>query len=81
MHAWVDHSDYLKWKKRAAEPRVAPVFLESVRILVVGGGLKGGRHLAYPLETPMTNLLLTMLDKSGIPVDKLGDSNGKVELL
>ena len=50
-------------------------------LLVVGGGLKGGRHLAYPLETPMTNLLLTMLDKSGIPVDKLGDSNGKVDLL
>ena len=50
-------------------------------LIVVGGGSKGGRHLAYPLETPMTNLLLTMLDKSGIPVDKLGDSNGKVDLL
>ena len=38
--------------------------------LVVGGGrgkLKGGRHLRYPDHTPMTNLLVTMLDKVGVP--------------
>ena len=45
-------------------------------LAVFGGGIKGGRHLSYPLETPMTNLLLTMLDKSGIPAEKLGDSTG-----
>ena len=49
-------------------------------LAVIGGGLKGGRHLAYPTETPMTNLLLTMLDKSGIPTEALGDSTGRVEL-
>ena len=38
------------------------------RSLVVGGGtgqLKGGRHLQYPLDTPMTNLLLTCWTRSG----------------
>jgi hypothetical protein len=47
--------------------------------LLIGGGagrIKGNRHLVYPKETPFANLLVTMLDKSGVPVDKLGDSNG-----
>jgi hypothetical protein len=49
-------------------------------LLVVGGGLKGGRHLKSPADTPMTNLLVGMLDKSGIAVDKLGDSSGRLDL-
>jgi uncharacterized protein DUF1552 len=53
-------------------------------IAVVGGGaghLRGGRHLVYRTETPMTNLLLSLLDKADVPVDKLGDSTGRLELL
>lgn len=49
--------------------------------LVVGGGagrLKGGRHLRYPDHTPMTNLLLTALDKAGVELESLGDSTGKM---
>ena len=46
-----------------------------------GGKIKGGRHLKYPVGTPMTNLFLTMLDKAGVPVDKMGDSTGKLDLL
>ena len=37
--------------------------------LVVGGAggrMKGGRHLRYPDHTPMTNLLVSMLDKAGV---------------
>jgi len=52
-------------------------------LLVAGGvnGIKGGRHLKYPARTPLTNLLLTMLDKAGVPnVEKLGDSTGKLDL-
>src|SRR6202451_430087 len=47
---------------------------------LVGGGagtLKGGRHLVYPEHTPLTNLQLTLLDKLGVPGEKLGDSNGE----
>src|SRR3954471_23090325 len=46
-------------------------------VLVAGGAsgrMKGGRHLKYPDHTPMTNLLLTVLDKAGVPMDSLGDS-------
>src|SRR3984957_4188510 len=42
-----------------------------------GAGIKGGRHVRYPRGTPMSNLLLTMLDKANVPyIDRLGDSTG-----
>jgi hypothetical protein len=48
--------------------------------LLLGGGagtLKGGRHLVYPADTPLTNLQLTLLHKMGVPVERLGDSTGQ----
>ena len=42
--------------------------------LVAGGSAarsKTGRHLAYPENTPMANLFLTVLDKVGVPIDKM----------
>ena len=46
------------------------------------GQLKpGGRHLRYTDKTPASNLHLTILDKMGVPVDKLSDSTGKLDLL
>jgi hypothetical protein len=38
--------------------------------------MKGGRHLKYADHTPMTNLLVTMLDKVGVKQESLGDSSG-----
>ena len=52
--------------------------------LLVGGGagtLKGGRHLVYPEHTPLANLQLTLLNKLGVPTEKLGDCNGQFEEL
>jgi hypothetical protein len=49
--------------------------------LVAGGAcgqLKGGRHLRYDDHTPISNLLLTLLDKGGIPMPNLGDSTGEL---
>jgi hypothetical protein len=43
------------------------------------GTLHPGRHIRYPDETPMTNLYLSMLDRMGVPVDQIGDSNGRLE--
>jgi hypothetical protein len=48
--------------------------------LLLGGGagtLKGGRHLVYPQDTPLTNLQLTLLQKMGVPAERLGDSTGQ----
>jgi hypothetical protein len=46
-----------------------------------GAGVKSGRHIRYKPETPMNNLLLTLLDKVGVPGDTLGDSTGKIDQL
>ena len=48
-------------------------------VLVAGGAvgkLKGGRHLKYPENTPMANLLLTILGTAGLEQDSVGDSTG-----
>ena len=53
-------------------------------ILVAGGAtgsMKGGRHLHYPENTPMANLLLTILNKAGIPLESVGDSTGALSEL
>jgi hypothetical protein len=52
-------------------------------LLLLGGGsghLQGGRHLKFPERTPMSNMLLAVMDKSGIHMDKLGDSTGMLEI-
>jgi hypothetical protein len=43
--------------------------------------MKGNRHLKYADHTPMTNLLVTMLDKVGVKQETLGDSTGTLENL
>jgi len=52
-------------------------------VLVGGKGadVKGGRHLVYKPETPMNNLLLTMLDKAGVKAETLGDATGQIDQL
>ena len=50
-------------------------------LLLMGGAagrLDGGRHIVFPGETPMTNLLLNVLDKAGVHADTLGDSTGRL---
>ena len=52
-------------------------------ILIAGGAsgqLKGDRHLAYPAHTPMSNLMLSLLDKLGAPQERFGDSTGLLEI-
>ncbi len=41
-----------------------------------GGTIATGRHLRYNQETPMCNLLVSMLDRMGAPVERFGDSTG-----
>ena len=51
--------------------------------LVAGGKgrIRGGRHVRYAKNTPITNLHLSLLDMAGVPLDKLGDSTGRLDLL
>ncbi|MEO8308732.1 MAG: DUF1552 domain-containing protein, partial [Pseudomonadota bacterium] len=40
------------------------------------GKIKGGQHLKYPQDTPHANLLLTLLNRAGVPMEALGNSSG-----
>jgi hypothetical protein len=40
------------------------------------GTIKGGQHLKYDDHTPLSNLLLTLLQRAGVPVEQHGDSTG-----
>ena len=50
--------------------------------LLVGGGSgahKGGRYLQCPEATPMNNMLVSLLDKAGVKVDRFGDATGRLQ--
>ncbi len=52
-------------------------------IVLAGGAagqVKGNRHVMYPKETPLNNLLLSMLETAGVGVEKFGDGTGKLDL-
>ncbi|PYS41760.1 MAG: hypothetical protein DMG14_06150 [Acidobacteria bacterium] len=56
---------------------------DNLPIMLVGGGagtLKGGRHIVYKEKPSMANLLVTLMDKMGMPVEKVGGSDGKLPL-
>lgn len=56
---------------------------EKLPILVVGkgnGSLKTGRHIDLGKDTPVTNLLLAMLDRVNVRPEHLGDSTGVMEI-
>jgi hypothetical protein len=56
---------------------------EDLPVLLVGGGggFRRNNHIVYPKDTPMTNLYLTLLDRMGVPAEKIGDSTGRIEHL
>ena len=49
--------------------------------VIVAGGAMGRGHLRYARETPMNNLHLRLLDRMGVRVESLGDSQGELELV
>jgi hypothetical protein len=59
----------------AHDPRSIPLVLAGGR----SAQLKGGRHIKYAKETPLANLHLTLLDKLGVHLDKMGDSTGRLD--
>jgi hypothetical protein len=47
---------------------------------IIGGAngkVKGGQHLKYPDQTPLSNLLLTVVQRAGLEVNKVGDDGTK----
>jgi hypothetical protein len=42
------------------------------------GQVKGSQHINFAERTPLANVLLTMLQRTGVKVDKVGDSTGPI---
>ncbi|MBI2808550.1 MAG: DUF1552 domain-containing protein [Planctomycetes bacterium] len=54
---------------------------DDLPILLCGRGsgtIRSGRHVRYARNTPLNNLWLSMLDRMGTRVDRLGDSTGRL---
>ena len=52
-------------------------------LVLVGGAsgqLQGNRHIVAREQTPMSNLLLGMLDKLGVHQESFGDSTGRLDI-
>ena len=48
---------------------------------VVGGGcgkIRGGQHINFKERTPLANVLLTVLQRANVPIEKVGDSTGAI---
>jgi hypothetical protein len=43
-----------------------------------GGAIRPGRALRFPKGTPLPNLFLSMLDASGVKLDRIADSTGRL---
>ena len=56
---------------------------DNLPILVMGGAcgkIQGGRHLTYADKPSQANLLVTLMDKMGFPVERFGGSTGMLPL-
>jgi hypothetical protein len=51
-------------------------------MLVAGGagGMRGGRHISVPEDTPAANLLLAVLHKLDVPMPVFADSTGAIDI-
>jgi hypothetical protein len=50
--------------------------LPAVLLGRAGGRIRGNQHLRYPDHTPHANLLLTLMERVGVPLQRVGDSTG-----
>jgi len=56
---------------------------DNLPILLVGGAagrLKGDRHIKLKANTPLSNVMMAILDKAGVATDRFGESSGRIEL-
>ena len=55
---------------------------ENLPILLAGrggGSIDTGRHIRYPVETPLSNLYLSLLHRMGVQTSSFGDSTGRLD--
>jgi hypothetical protein len=56
---------------------------ENLPTLLVGGAAgrhQGNRHVRMAKSTPLSNLMISIMDKAGANTDKFGQSSGRIEV-
>ena len=65
----------------AVEWQQAPIRRKNLPLVLAGGGFKHGEHKVYPdhdsNRVPAANLLLSILQNSGLEIDRFGSSTGR----
>jgi len=56
---------------------------DNLPVLLAGGSraFRTGRHVRLETSTPITNLYVSMLETMGVPTDRFGDSEGRLNHL
>jgi len=76
----LDHSMVLYGSGLGDGSKHAPHDLPILLAGEASGRIKGGRHIEYPMDTPVTNLFLALMDTMGVHEDRFGDSTGRLDL-
>jgi hypothetical protein len=76
----LDHSIVVYGSGLSESDQHSHVDLPTVVVGRGNGRIKGGSHLRYPAYTPQNNLWVSLLDKAGVPIEKLGDSSGRIDI-
>jgi hypothetical protein len=71
----LDHSMVLYGSNMSDSNRHNNDPLPSVILGHAHGRIKGGQHVNYPQDSKHSNLLLTLLERTQIPVESIGDSD------
>ena len=77
----LDHSLLLYGAGMSNSNAHAPINLPLMVVGGAAGGLKGGRHIKYPEDTLAANLLMAIMEKLGVPMEQVGNSNGTLDVL
>ena len=72
----LDHSTILFGSNMSNSDRHNNDPLPSAVLGRAHGRIKGGQHLHYPQDTRFSDLLVTLFDRTNIPVESIGDSGG-----
>jgi hypothetical protein len=74
----LDHSLLMYGSNMSNSDRHNNYPLPNILVGGAAGRLNGGRHVELPEHTPLTNLLLTVLNKAGLDMPSFADSTGEI---
>ena len=74
----LDHSLFMYGSNMSNSDRHNNYPLPNILVGGANGRLKGGQQVELPEHTPLTNLLLTVLNKAGLEMKSFADSTGEI---